>query len=143
MSILVLPVPASVAASAGTLVFKTDSGPHRFNVEIATTEQERRLGLMYRRTLADDAGMLFLYEVPQPVSMWMKNTFIPLDMIFIDAASKVHRIEKHAEPFSTDLISSDGVVQGILEVKAGTAETIGLKRGDEVILPDLGTTPKP
>jgi uncharacterized membrane protein (UPF0127 family) len=139
MLLLLLPAPASVAANTGTLVLKTDSGPHSFNIEIATTDRERRLGLMYRRTLADDAGMLFLYEQPQPVAMWMKNTIIPLDMIFIDPAGRVHRIEKHAEPFSTDLISSDGIVVGILEVKAGTADKIGLKRGDEVIYPGLGT----
>lgn len=143
MSILLLPVPASVAATTGTLVFKTDSGPHRFHVELATTEQGRRLGLMYRRALSDNAGMLFLYKVPQPASMWMKNTFIPLDMIFIDSANRVHRIEKHTEPFSTDLISSDGDVRGILEVKAGTADAIGLKPGDEVILPDHDKTTQP
>jgi uncharacterized membrane protein (UPF0127 family) len=115
VSVLLLPVPASVAANTGTLVLKTDSGPHRFHVEVATTDEERRLGLMYRRALSDNAGMLFLYEAPQPVSMWMKNTFIPLDMIFIDPAGKVLRIEKHTEPLSTELISSDGVERGILE----------------------------
>jgi uncharacterized protein len=143
VSVLLLPAPPSIAANIETVVLNTDSGPHRFNVEIATTDAERRLGLMYRRNLADDAGMLFLYDEPRPVAMWMKNTFISLDMIFIDPEGRVHRIEKRTEPFSVDPIPSDGVVQGILEVKAGTAEAIRLKPGDEVIYPGRGSTPKP
>jgi uncharacterized membrane protein (UPF0127 family) len=135
VSALLLPVPASVAANTGEVVLQTESGPHRFNVEIAQTEEERRIGLMYRRNLADNAGMLFVYDEPQPILMWMKNTYIPLDMIFIDAGGKVLRIERRTEPFSTDPIPSGGPVQGILEVKAGTTESIGLKPGDEVILP--------
>lgn len=124
-------------------MLKTDSGPHSFNIELATTDQQRILGLMYRRSLAADAGMLFLYDRPQPVLMWMKNTFVPLDMIFIGPDGRVYRIERHAEPFSTEVISSEGDVQGILEVNAGTADAIGLKAGDEVIFPGLGTTPAP
>jgi len=135
--------PGDAAASPGSLVLKTDSGPHSFNIELATTEQQRILGLMFRRTLAADAGMLFLYDRAQPVAMWMKNTYIPLDMIFIGADGRVHRIAKRTEPFSTDVISSEGDVQGILEVNAGTADAIGLKPGDEVIFPGLWTMPAP
>lgn len=143
MTVLLLPIPAGVAANGGEVVLQTDSGPHRFAVELATTERERRLGLMYRRSLADDGGMLFLYDEPQPISMWMKNTPISLDMIFISPEGKVHRIEERTEPFSTAPVSSGGAVLGILEVKAGTAKAIGLKPGDEVILPGLGGTRKP
>ena len=135
--------PGSVAASPGTLLLNTDSGPHSFSIELATTDQQRILGLMYRRALAADAGMLFLYDRPQPAAMWMKNTFISLDMIFIGPDGRVHRIEAHTEPFSTEVISSEGDVRGILEVNAGTADAIGLKVGDEVIYPGLGTTPAP
>jgi uncharacterized membrane protein (UPF0127 family) len=142
-SLLLLPALGGAAEATGTLVFQTDSGPHRFNIELATTDEQRRLGLMYRRHLADDGGMLFLYDTAKPVSMWMKNTFMPLDMIFITADGKVQRIEEHTEPFSLAPISSDGAVRGVLEVKAGTAKTIGLKPGDEVIYPGLGTAPKP
>ena len=99
---LLLPPPGAIAAGNGTLVLKTDSGPHSFNIEIATTNGERALGLMYRRELPDDAGMLFLYDPPQPITMWMRNTILPLDMIFIGTDGKVHRIESHTEPFSTD-----------------------------------------
>ncbi len=133
---LLLPVPpASLAAGAGTLVLKTDSGPHSFSIELAGTEQQRVMGLMYRKSLPADAGMLFLYDAPQPIVMWMKNTIIPLDMIFIGADRRVHRIERRTEPFSTALIPSDGDVQGVLEVNAGTADAIGLKAGDEVVYP--------
>ena len=139
---LLLPPPGAVAAG-GTLVLKTDSGPHNFNIEIATTNGERALGLMYRRELPADAGMLFLYDPPQPITMWMRNTILPLDMIFIGTDGKVHRIESRTEPFSTDIISSDGTVQGVLEVNAGTAAKIGLKTGDVVDFPGLLNPPKP
>jgi len=129
---------ASLALSTETLVLKTASGDHRFNVEVADTNEERALGLMYRRSLPEDGGMLFLYDRPQPATMWMKNTLIPLDMIFIAADGTVHRIESNTEPFSTALISSEGDVLAVLEVNAGEARKIGLKRGDKVLYPGLG-----
>jgi uncharacterized membrane protein (UPF0127 family) len=131
----------SRAASGGTLVFETASGPHSFDIELATTQQERVLGLMFRPSLPENAGMLFLYDQPQAISMWMKNTVIPLDMIFIDDGGKVHRIETHTEPFSLTPISSEGDVIGILEVNAGVADAIGLKAGDKVVYPGLGEAP--
>ena len=140
---LLLPPPSAVAAGNGTLVLKTDSGPHSFNIEIASTNGERALGLMYRRELPNNAGMLFLYDPPQPITMWMRNTIFSLDMIFIGTDGKVHRIESRTEPFSTDIISSDGTVQGVLEVNAGTAAKIGLKTGDEVAFSGLLKAPKP
>jgi uncharacterized membrane protein (UPF0127 family) len=93
---------------------------------------------MFRTSLPADGGMLFLYETPQPIAMWMKNTIIPLDMIFIDDWGRVHRIEANTEPFSLDPIPSDGDVLGILEVNAGVAEKIGLKVGDKIVYPGLG-----
>jgi hypothetical protein len=135
--------PGAIAAGNGTLVLKTDSGPHNFTIELAITPAERALGLMYRRTLPADAGMLFLYDKPQPLNMWMRNTFISLDMVFIGADGKVHRIESRTEPFSTQLISSEGDVQGVLELNAGTAASIGLRAGDEVVYPGLNGAPKP
>ena len=116
---------------------ETGSGPHRFEIEVATTDQERALGLMYRRHLPPDAGMLFLYDTPQAAAMWMKNTPLPLDIIFIDAAGRVHRIERSTEPFSTAPISSEGDVVGVLELNAGRADAIGLKPGDRVRYPGL------
>ena len=125
------------AAGTGTLVLKTDSGDHNFNIEVATTDQERALGLMFRRSLPENGGMLFLYDQPQPAAMWMKNTLIPLDMVFISPEGKVHRIESNAEPFSTAVIPSEGDIVGVLELKGGEAGRIGLKRGDKVLYPGL------
>ena len=126
------------AASAGTIVLKTKSGDHSFDIEVMTTDQDRARGLMYRRSLPEKSGMLFLYDRAQPATMWMKNTFIPLDMVFIAPGGTVHRIEKNAEPFSTAVISSEGDIIAVLELNAGEADRIGLKRGDPVVYPGLG-----
>ena len=136
LALLAAPLPA-FAAGGGTLVLKTATGDHNFNIEVMVTDEERALGLMFRRSLPEKDGMLFLYDLPQPATMWMKNTFIPLDMVFISSEARVHRIEQNAEPFSTTLIPSDGDVVGVLELNAGEAGKIGLKRGDKVIYPGL------
>ena len=83
--------------------------------------------------------MIFLYDQPQAIGMWMRNTYIPLDMIFIAADGTVHRVETNTEPFSTDIIDSGGEVVGVLELNAGEANRIGLKPGDRVVLEGLGT----
>jgi uncharacterized protein len=126
-----------MAAGAATLVLKTETGDHSFDIEVATTDQDRALGLMFRRSLSENAGMLFLYDPPAPAAMWMKNTLIPLDMVFISPDGRVHRIESDAEPFSTSLIPSEGTVAAVLELNAGQADKIGLKRGDKVVFPGL------
>jgi uncharacterized membrane protein (UPF0127 family) len=118
-------------------VLRTESGDHNFNIEIATTDHERALGLMFRRSLPENAGMLFLYNQPQAAAMWMQNTLIPLDMVFISADGTVHRIESNAEPFSTTIIPSEGPVIGVLELNGGEAAKIGLKPGDKVLYPGL------
>jgi uncharacterized membrane protein (UPF0127 family) len=125
------------------VTLQTASGPHRFNVEVMTTDAERARGLMYRRTLASDAGMLFVYERPLPLFMWMKNTILSLDMVFFTADGTVHHIERDAEPFSQTPISSEGEVLGVLELNAGTAAQIGLSVGDRLDYPGLsgGSSP--
>ena len=128
---------SGLAGSTGTLVLKTETGDHSFNIEVATTDQERALGLMFRRSLPENAGMLFLYDRPQPAAMWMKNTLIPLDMVFISAEGRVHRIEANAEPFSLTVIPSEGPIVAVLELNGGEAAKIGLKPGDKVIYPGL------
>ena len=134
---LLAAVTGAQATGSATVVLKTASGDHNFNVEVATTNPQRALGLMFRRTMPENSGMLFIYDRPQPASMWMKNTIIPLDMIFIAAGGKVHRIVSHTEPFSTDAISSEGDVVAVLELNAGQAAKIGLKLGDKVLYPGL------
>lgn len=132
-----MPWGGGLATSTGTLVLKTTTGDHNFTIEVATTDQERALGLMFRRSLPENSGMLFIYDPPQSATMWMKNTLIPLDMVFISAEGKVHRIESNTEPFSTTVIPSEGEVVGVLELNAGEADKIGLKRGDKVVYPGL------
>lgn len=83
--------------------------------------------------------MIFLYDHPQVIGMWMRNTYIPLDLIFIAADGTVHRVAKNAEPFSTEIISSEGVVTAVLELNAGEAERIELRPGDRVVFEGLGT----
>jgi uncharacterized protein len=134
---LSVPLDKSHAAGTGTIVIKTETGDHNYDIEVATTDQERAIGLMYRRSLPENSGMLFLYDRPQPAAMWMKNTFIPLDMIFIAPDGTVQRIETYTEPFSTRSIESGGNVVGVLELNAGQADKIGLKRGDKVIYPGM------
>jgi uncharacterized membrane protein (UPF0127 family) len=123
------------AASFQTLEIATKSGVHIFSVEIATTEDEKQKGLMYRRELADGKGMLFDFSPEQQISMWMKNTYISLDMIFIRADGRVLRIAENTEPESTAIISSGGLARGVLEVPAGTARKYGILPGDRVSHP--------
>lgn len=126
-----------VAAEEKTLILKTATGSHSYSVEVADTTAERAKGLMFRRSLPKMSGMIFLYDQPQELGMWMQNTYIPLDMVFINAGGKVHRVETNTEPFSTEIISSGGSVTAVLELNAGEAERIGLKPGDSVIFPGL------
>lgn len=114
------------------LTLVTASGEHVIDVEIAETAEEKTMGLMFRTSLADDAGMLFPYSPPQEATMWMRNTYISLDMVFIRADGVVHRIERRTEPFSERIIASLGNVTGVLELKAGSADRLGLKPGDRV-----------
>ena len=123
------------AASFSTLEIATKSGVQIFSVEMATTEDEKQKGLMYRRELADGKGMLFDFSPEQQISMWMKNTYISLDMIFIRADGRILRIAENTEPESTKIISSGGLARGVLEVPAGTAQKYGIAPGDRVSHP--------
>ena len=123
------------AASFQTLEIATKSGVQVFSVEMATTEEEKTTGLMYRKELADGKGMLFDFSPEQEVSMWMKNTYIPLDMIFIRADGRILRIAENTEPLSTRIIASGGLAKAVLEVIAGTAQKYGIAPGDRVAHP--------
>jgi uncharacterized protein len=123
------------AASVQPLEIVTKSGVQVFSVEMATTEEEKTTGLMYRKELADGHGMLFDFSPEQQVSMWMKNTFISLDMIFIRADGRILRIAENTEPQSTKIIPSGGLAKGVLEVIAGTAKKYGIAPGDRVAHP--------
>lgn len=129
--------PAKTDTATGTepLTLMTSSGPHKFAVEVMRTRAQLAKGLMYRRYLPADRGMLFEFDHVAPVMMWMRNTYIPLDMIFIDKGGKVISIAANTEPLSDHIISSGGAVLAALEVNAGTAVRIGLKVGDKVVYP--------
>ncbi len=115
-----------------SLSIETSSGSHPFQVEIARDDATRERGLMDRRYMAPDHGMLFEFDREAPVSFWMKNTYIPLDMIFISRSGVVTRIVANAEPLSERVIPSGPPCVAVLELNGGTAASIGLKVGDRI-----------
>ena len=124
--------PAHAQEGIEGLDIVTATGPHHFSVEVMRTDAGREKGLMFRKYLPAERGMLFDFKTEQPVMMWMKNTFLPLDMVFISRNGKVVNVAENAEPLSEATIASDGPVFAVLEVNAGEARTIGIKPGDEV-----------
>jgi uncharacterized protein len=120
------------AQSLDKLEIITASGVHAFSVELASNDAEREKGLMYRRFMPSDRGMLFDFKREEPVMFWMKNTYIALDMIFISRAGVVTSIVANAEPLSERLIPSGGPCYGVLELNGGIAASIGVKPGDKV-----------
>ena len=114
------------------LTIVTASGSHVIAIEIASTDEAKSLGLMYRQTVPADTGMLFPYDRPQELTMWMRNTYASLDMVFIRADGIVHRIEYATEPLSERVIGSKGPVTAVLELAAGEAKRLGIQAGDKV-----------
>ena len=110
----------------------TVRGAFHFQVEIADTEATRETGLMHRRRMASNRGMLFDFRTPGTVTFWMKDTLIPLDMIFIGADGRIVSITRRAQPMNETLIPSGGVILGVLELKGGRADEIGAAVGDIV-----------
>ena len=110
----------------------TAGGPRDFSVEVMRDDQQRARGLMFRRSLGADRGMLFDFKVEQPVMMWMKNTYIPLDMIFIARDGKIVNVAENTEPLSERTIPSGGPAWAVLEVNGGVAAKLGVKKGDRV-----------
>ena len=135
---LSLAAPAQAAGEA-TLEIVSKTGVHAFAVELATNDAERSRGLMFRKELPEGRGMLFDFEHDQPVSFWMHNTYISLDMIFISGNGRIIRIAENTEPMSDRLIPSGGPVRAVLEVIGGTAHKLGIAPGDQVESPLFGT----
>lgn len=124
---------------SGDLAIVTGAARHEFNVELATTPDQRSQGLMYRRDMAKDAGMLFDFGPRYGrASMWMKNTYIPLDMLFIKPDGEIESIAERTTPHSLEAISSRGRVRYVLELNGGTAARLGIGPGDRVELPKKG-----
>jgi uncharacterized membrane protein (UPF0127 family) len=114
-----------------TIVTK-DGKSHAFTVELAITPRQREQGLMHRREMAQDRGMLFAFGETRQVFMWMKNTYLPLDMLFIAKDGKVRAIKENAEPHSESIIGSQGPIDYVLELNGGTAKRLGIRAGNRV-----------
>lgn len=111
------------------------NGVHKFSVEMAVTEAERAQGLMHRKELPEGQGMLFDFQQEQELGFWMRNTYIPLDMIFIRADGRILRIAENTTPLSEAVVPSRGRARAVLEVIGGTARKLGIAPGDEVAHP--------
>ena len=113
-------------------IITSNGSKHNFLVEVARTEEEKKIGLMFRKTLAKNAGMLFLYKREALRLMWMKNTFIPLDILFIDKKGVIKRVVKRTTPHSLATISSRKSVLAVLELKGGITSSLEIKKGDRI-----------
>ena len=119
-------------AKAMDIKYLTINDNIRFIVEIAKENDELKKGLMFRSSLSDEKGMLFDFKVPQKVSMWMKNTYIPLDMLFINENKQIVFIAKNTIPQSLELITFEKPVLYVLEINAGLVDKLGIKIGDKI-----------
>lgn len=126
---------AQEAPSETVVIVESDKARHRFNIEYVVEHEELMRGLMHRTELAEDAGMLFDFQEARPISMWMKNTLIPLDMAFIDEDGVIINIAENTTPLSLENIPSGGPILGVLEVNGGTFKALGVTVGDRVLHP--------
>jgi uncharacterized membrane protein (UPF0127 family) len=134
-----LPSSAQETFSSEPLTIQTSNGKIReFSVELANTNGQRQQGLMYRKAMAPTNGMLFDFGVDREVTMWMRNTLIPLDMLFISKLGKIEHIHANAVPHSESIISSRGAVRYVLELSGGSAANFGIKIGDTVRSAQIG-----
>jgi uncharacterized membrane protein (UPF0127 family) len=130
-------MPLAACSADNALTIKSANGDHTFTVEVVDTDAGRQKGLMFRQSLAPDAGMLFDFKDSHEVSFWMRNTFIPLDMLFIRADGTIANIHINARPQDPTGIPSDGPVMFVLEVPGGRTKELGIKAGDHVVHPRI------
>jgi len=139
---MLFPVAAQAASlPVETITIDTKAGPHSFTVEVAADDESRERGLMYRKEMAPDAGMLFDFHTPQLVSFWMENTILPLDMLFVRRDGTIARIKANATPYSRENIPSGEPIQLVIELNAGRAAALGITEGAKVHAPELGKRP--
>lgn len=148
---LLLPIAASaqpgVDSAQPTLprqdivIVTRDGTRHSFRTEMAIQPQDQMIGMMFRSDMAPNDAMLFDWGAPRESSMWMRNTLLPLDMLFVAADGRIHRIHERAVPLSLATISSNGPVRATIEILGGTAERLNLRVGDRVLSPIFGTAP--
>lgn len=132
-----LPVAAAAACAPGTVELRGPAGQARFSVEVADDGEERAQGLMFRESMPASAGMLFVYDAPQRASFWMKNTLIPLDMIFADETGRVTKVHAEAVPGDTTPIDGGTGVRFVLEINGGLAARMGIVEGSELRHPAI------
>ncbi len=137
LAALLLPGGAWAACSADRVELRGAFGSAQFSVEIADDAGERARGLMHRESMPSGAGMLFIYERPQPVAFWMENTLIPLDMVFLDETGTVVKVHENARPLDRTPIPGEGDVLAVLEINGGLARAIGIAPGAELRHPGL------
>jgi uncharacterized protein len=129
---------AEIKFKRSSLVIETGAREIKFDVELALNDVERSRGLMFRDKLGPYEGMLFDFHQEAPVSFWMKNTLIPLDMVFIGGDGTVRHVHANAVPLSTDAIASQFPVRAVLEINGGSARLLGIKPGDRIKHPIFG-----
>ena len=117
------------------LSIQTKSGTVRLEIEMAETRKQRERGLMYRREIAESTGMLFYFKHLTAFRLWMKNTYIPLDMLFISKSGEIRQIERNTQPHSTEIIAAKEPVLAVLEIGGGEAKRLGIEVGDRVVHP--------
>jgi uncharacterized protein len=132
-----LPARALETFATSELTVETAGGPQKFKIELALSDAQMQQGLMFRRSLAPDSGMLFDFKAPTNVTMWMQNTLIPLDMLFLDQHGRIVDIHERAVPLSTDIIAAKGPARYVIELNGGTAARLGIKPGDQVTSPNI------
>lgn len=129
---LLAPPAFAQTCEANALELRDNGASARFEIELAITPAEQAKGLMYRESMPQFSGMLFIYDQPRSVSFWMKNTLIPLDMLFIDSRGVVQRIQENAEPLSTVPIPGGANIQYVLEINGGVSSMLGFGVGAEI-----------
>ena len=132
LSLLLPSMAPARAAPTESLIVHAGGSAYRFDIELATTPDQRERGLMYRKSLGANAGMLFMYPDEEPVAFWMKNTLIPLDMLFIKADGQIVHVARNAAPLDETPIASGQPVRAVLEINGGAADALGIKEGDTV-----------
>lgn len=132
--------PAAECAPDRVTVLGEDRD-HVFRIELAMTPEEQSQGLMFRPSMPEDAGMLFVFEPPRQAAFWMRNTMISLDIIFVGADGRIVNIAERAVPFSEKTLRSDGIVRAVLEINGGLSSELGFGPGTQLIHEAFGDAP--
>jgi uncharacterized membrane protein (UPF0127 family) len=126
------PLGTQTSGPREELTVETKAGSREFQVEIADDERERALGLMFRRSMGEEEGMLFDFGREEPATFWMRNTYISLDMLFIKSDGTIESIAKQTTPLSDKGVPSKGPVRYVLEINGGTSDELGIHPGDKI-----------